>query len=141
MSGLSRATLIGLRAGALIAAELSKRKPAQVNRLVAWEPPSTGSEVVDWAHHAPTAECSAFPLSASLESGLMAFGAMPIGTAPSEVMVLCSRPIGLAWPVDKAAETVMLPEDGPRCWTEDRDHGAGAVPIPVLARITEWVRS
>jgi pimeloyl-ACP methyl ester carboxylesterase len=139
LAGLRKASLVGLRMGALVAAELSARRPDAVDRQVLWAPPATGGDVVGWARSGHPDEVAAFPVGPRLEDELDSVRPGSLTTPGVPALVLTSEADEVPSRLFADAEQAWLPTDEPPCWVEDRDFGAGAVPVPLLDRITEWL--
>ena len=139
VSGVRRVSLVGLRLGGLVASALAARRSAEVDRVVLWAPPADGTEAVGWARSAPGREGDAFPVAAGLEEELRGADLNGLQGHAGPVLVLAGS--GFTLPDGVPAEVLPLPPEEPPCWVEDRDHGAGAVPIPWIDRITRWLAS
>lgn len=136
MANVRKVSLLGLRMGALLAAELAERRRDAVDRLVLWAPPSGGREVAAWARSGPQGEVAAFPMGGPLEEQLSA-RRLPKPSVPT--LALLSEPGQLTDELPLDAERLPLPSEEPRCWVEDRDFGAGAVPADLVDRVTTWL--
>ena len=139
LAGLRTASVVGLRMGALVAAVLGDRRPGEVDRQVLWSPPRGGSDVVAWSRSGHPDEVAGFPVTEALEQELAGvdMGSLRPGRVPT--LVLEAGPHTAEPPLIPEAEREVLPPDEPPCWVEDRDHGAGAVPVALLDRIVRWI--
>ena len=95
--------------------------------------------MVEWARSGHPDEVAAFPVGARLEGELDAVRLEDLATRRLPSLLLAPEADEVAARLPPEVEGVRLPADEPRCWVEDRDFGAGAVPAPLLARITEWL--
>lgn len=139
MSAASRVTVVGLRLGGLVAMQLARRRPREVDRLVLWEPARSGREFIDWVESRPMDENGAFPVTDQFSREIGAMGADALGGFGGSVLGIARDGLGMAAPAARALTEVTPPADSPICWVEDRDHGAGAVPVAVLDDILDWL--
>lgn len=139
LAGLRKLTVVGLRMGALVAAAVANERPDAVDRKVLWAPPTSGSEVVRWARSGHEGEAEAFPVGSRLESQLDPVDVSAFSPGGPSSLVFVVDPAGKESEAFQGAEVVPLPPKDPRCWLQDRDHGAGAVPIGVLDQIVKWI--
>lgn len=141
IAGVDRLHLVGLRHGCRLALAAAANHRSIVGRIVLWDP-------------AP------LPVSATQvgrSSG--ANGDAPsLETPPAVLHALAQeRPALAEWMQDRSLRVLSngasLPEDlraargdllegepeGPPCWVEERNFGAGAVPTALLALVTAWL--
>lgn len=139
MSGAFHVTVVGLRLGGLLAMSLAARRPREVDRLVLWEAARSGAEFVQWLDHAPHNEKGAFPVTPTFQTEILEFSGHDLSTFRGRVLSIASEPLGLSVPQAASFEEAAPPPGSPVCWIEDRDHGAGAVPVDQLNRIVRWL--
>ena len=139
VSGVRRVSLVGLRLGGLVAAALTARRSAEVDRVVLWAPPRDGTEAVAWARSAPGGEGDAFPVRAGFEEEIREADLGGLEGHAGPVLFLAGS--GFTAPDVVDIELLPLPPEESPCWVEDRDHGAGAVPIAWIDRISRWLAS
>jgi len=142
-AGVSRVSLVGLRLGARIAQLLAARLPGVVDRLVLWDPVDPAVDADTAVDGGSQPESGDLP---SLHTSPAALAALPDATRSAaarsalakQAFVLLST--GYPVPPDVGAagpsSVEMLP-DTPRCWVEERDFGAGAIPLVALRRTVE----
>ncbi len=139
-AGVRKATLIGLRLGGLLAGELCSLRGRDIEQVVLWEAPHTGQEFMASASEMPRVEATAFPVpdgfrtrvqSMSLDESLANFR--------GRILNVSNRALSNT-SADAHRRRQLSPgsEDQP-CWSEDRDHGVGRVPVELLDRIIEEV--
>lgn len=157
MSDARRVGLVGLRLGATLAAQAAARRRKEVDALLLWDPVVRGAAYADelWgmfgdrgvAQRPPGAwEVDGFPLAGAMAEQIEALDLRPgVATWPARTAVVWS-----AEPPDEAdfmqalqarepPVTVERLAATPPPWLEDRDLGAGAVPVAVLQRIVHWM--
>ncbi len=165
-AGASRVTVAGLRLGATLAAIAAARQVAGIDGLVLWDPVVSGSsylrELMATAAWTPAGlvppparpkqaggghEILGFPLTARMEIALRQVELAPLmpelparllalstGALPEAALLqhaLDARPAGAA----AIEEFACLP-----AWLEDRNTGAGAIPLPAMQRIVQWMQ-
>lgn len=142
-------TLVGLRAGALVAA-LSARDVAQVDKLVLWDPVSDGGEYVEEQIRVGESmgsggdmEARGFLFTRSLQHELQSSSLTDAETFPSRVLIVTSadtsRHRRLHEHVRSRGSEVefdFLASAPP--WEERADLGVGALPADAVNRIAEW---
>ena len=157
MSDARRVGLIGLRLGATLAAQVAARRRKEVDTLLLWDPVVRGTAYVDelWRmfgargvarRPAGAWEVDGFPLAGAMADQVEALDLRPgVAAWPARTAVVWS-----AEPPDEPdfvqalqardpPVTVEHLEATPPPWLEDRDLGAGAVPVAVLQRIVQWM--
>ncbi|MEO8152050.1 MAG: alpha/beta fold hydrolase [Rhizobacter sp.] len=157
-AGLNRVGLLGLRLGAALAAQAATRRRKDVDALVLWDPVVSGADYVDelrssdeFALARPPAaggglEVLGFPLTDSLSRELKTIDLMKdIALWPARSLVTVSTTLPSHAALRQAIEAApggprsMEAIDSLPAWLEDRDTGAGAVPVKVLQRIVQWL--
>jgi len=134
IAGAAKVALIGLRAGAHIAASVAARSPADVEALVLWDPLVAGAPVDPVEE--PTSRAS---------GDLRASAAQVFGTLPSRSLILVTQRLAVdeervrgEWERGVGALPVeFVPSPCP--WVEAVTN-SGALPVPVIRRIDEWLR-
>jgi len=142
VSGKSAITLIGLRLGAFIAADVAMRHPGSIKDLVLWEAPARGSDFLkDWTGRstppASDLDVKGFHLPTQVSSEIHELDLARYWEVPCRVAF--TRTLG-----PKPVASPPLPEEGslneapgPLCWREEQDFGAGAVPKETLSLIVQ----
>lgn len=141
LAGVDRVHLVGLRHGCRVALTAAASERSLVGRIVLWDP-------------AP------LPSLATLNVGKSGreVDAPSLETPPAVLDALTrERPATADWMEDRTLRVlssgVSLPDDllgaggdilqgepeGPPCWVEEGDFGAGAVPTALLGRIVAWL--
>jgi pimeloyl-ACP methyl ester carboxylesterase len=162
-SGASRVTLLGLRLGGALAARVAVRRPRDVEALVLWDPVISGRQYLEELHALEASVAAAtpvpragesggghevlgFPLTRKLAAEIEAFDLLALeAKLPSRTLILMSSPSPLY--DDLASALARRPENAPTieylscapAWLEDRDTGAGAIPVKALQRIIQWL--
>lgn len=124
-TGIERLTLVGLRFGACLAADVSAERAAEVEALVLWDPLTSGDPASAGA--------------AEREEAPGGFAAIDLASAARE---LPSRTLVLATREDKAEAYGSLAVEHVASappWIEERMQ-TGAIPVNVLQRIVHWLR-
>jgi uncharacterized protein len=164
-SGATRVALIGLRLGATLAAEAAGRRRRHVNGLVLWDPVLVGQEYLNElmqtisirpsgpvtppprrAEAGGGHEVLGFPLTNAIADELRTLTLSSlIPAAPARTLVLLSNderpsPGELRAALQDRADAPDVVERiaSLPAWLEDRDSGAGAVPVRMLQRIVQW---
>lgn len=153
VAAVTRCTLVGLRAGAAIAAQAANRVH-QVDRVVLWDPVTDGEE------YAASMLADATPLPGNHGGGLNVRGFLfsrglieeiariDVSTytlASPEVLIVISedrpRHHELARHLsDRGRNVSFFVHEGPRSWTEMGWSGVGAIPAPLLEQVVTWHR-
>ena len=158
MAGLNRVSLLGLRLGATLAAQAAAQRRKDVDAVVLWDPVVSGRDYL--AELCETDE-QVLPRAAQAGGGLELLGfpmidaltrqvaaldlASHVAGLPARSVVVVSAPLpshtGLRAALQQAGDGRIFLEAvaGLPAWLEDRDSGAGAVPVRVLQRIVEWL--
>lgn len=150
LSGHGPVSLVGLRLGALVAGLAATQGDARVERAVLWEPPSRGSDHLAelLGESAPdhgigaaeSVEIGGFPLTSDLCGELEAAALQDLSMKRGSVMVVTSSPPEVAQASWISGENVTVEvTDAIPCWVEESHFGAGAVPVHLLRRLTEWL--
>lgn len=156
-ASLSRVSLLGLRLGATLAAQVAARRRKDVEALVLWDPVVSGSEHLAElrrtdAQAVPRPEAAGgglevlgFPLTDALAREIEALDLVQLAAAlPARTFAALSQALPSHAALEAAPQSgggklaVELIESQP-AWLEDRSSGAGAVPVKVLQRIVEWL--
>lgn len=134
ISGSQRFVLIGLRAGAAIAAEVAARRPRGIEHVILWDPPVVTTEIARARDPAPPAytDIPDARLRAELD-------ALTVRTAASgrvrTTLALSDGTVEVPEPLQAAVSEVLSVPGSPTCWVEELDFGAGAVPTALLDRL------
>jgi pimeloyl-ACP methyl ester carboxylesterase len=151
-AGSTRVAVLGLRLGSYVAAAAAARRASQVDRVVLWEPMFSGSEHLRdlLAQYESTGRAQSngilnlggFPLPTRFREELT--GASLSGLPGSAARVLVVHSASASPPSAHAAtlaggELTIVGVEAPPCWVEEREFGAGAVPVNLLRRVTEWL--
>lgn len=127
MAGTSAVTLIGLRAGANVAASVASRRPRDVAALLLWDPLVAGAQ-----------EAGEDPLAARLLRDIVAVDLRAALTTMSDralVLVTAGGRDGLAGEAAAMGEFIRAP-----CpWVESATT-SGALPVQVFRRIETWLQ-
>jgi pimeloyl-ACP methyl ester carboxylesterase len=158
-------SLVGLRLGATLAANVAVRLGAAVNSLVLWDPVVSGSEYLAEVHHSARKgwlpkpppvrpadqggghEILGFPLTGSLAAAVKRIDLAAIAPAlPRRTLTVVSQPLRSHKSLERAFRQRPAPLaieyiDSPPGWIEWPIHHplSGAVPVKILQRIVEWV--
>lgn len=161
-SGAPSVTLVGLRLGAALAARVAARRTSDVEAIVLWDPIVSGVQYlqelrataasIDPSQHLPRSsesggghEILGFPLTAAQTADIATLDLRPqIAGLPARMLVLVSQ---LSAAHDEFAVAVRGRSDHSTfehiaslpAWLEDRDTGAGAIPVKSLQRIVTWL--
>lgn len=157
MSAATRVTVVGLRLGATLAATLFRKRRKDVEALVLWDPIVSGARYVDHLYAAGQPirrrspqigggiEVLGFPLTDVMERDMRAIDLVSLVPAlPARTLVLISEPAVPGGELERALQShpagPLLVRSIPAqpAW-ESRDFGPGAVPVPLLKNIVEWL--
>lgn len=157
LSGVSRLTVVGLRFGATLAARLFRKPRKDVEALVLWDPIVSGAHYVDalvTGHSARLrssedgggVEVHGFRLTDDMERGMRAVDLISlVPNLPARTLVVISETGAPAGAFEQALQSHPA---GPLpvrsipaqpAWLEEGDFGPGAVPVPLLRSIVEWL--
>jgi pimeloyl-ACP methyl ester carboxylesterase len=153
IAAATRVTLIGLRLGATIAAQVAARHAGDVDALVLWDPVLSGSGYPPGAATAATGadqtvEFQGFPLTATMRREMRSIELGPLLAAPATRSLLAitdRHPLHstlLAVPARPGAGSLAIEfvtDVHPWVWRGPPDF-AGAVPVRVIERIVGWLR-
>jgi pimeloyl-ACP methyl ester carboxylesterase len=163
-TGFERVTLLGLRLGGTLAAEVAVKSPQLVESLVLWDPIVSGSEYMAELLEQPTRleiergrvqprknadgsgwEVRGFPLTEQLADDIETIDLVPlVGELPRKTLILSSQQLpshalllaAFKWHNHPG----MLEEiEAAPAWLEERNLGAGAIPVKLLHRIVSWL--
>jgi len=165
-SGAHRVTMAGLRLGATLAAIAAARQTADIDGLVLWDPVVSGSsylrELMTTAAWTPVGlvppparpiqaggghEILGFPLTTRTQMALRQVELAPLmPELPSRLLALATGALPEAALLQRALDSrrsgpVVIEEVA--ClpaWIEDRNTGAGAIPLPAMQRIVQWMQ-
>jgi pimeloyl-ACP methyl ester carboxylesterase len=147
-TGVARVGLVGLRLGATLAAGVAARRRADVDRLVLWDPVVRGDEYADELSRAAsdgvgddgTTEVLGFLLTKRMAAEIRAVDLIALAPAlPDRTFVIASEPLASHGALRAALGRREFEEiASPPAWLEDRSTGVGAIPVPVLRRISQW---
>jgi pimeloyl-ACP methyl ester carboxylesterase len=165
MSQASRVTIIGLRMGATLAAEIAANRGRAVENLVLWDPVVAGSDYIKDLHDQADAfvrrkgikreprrsgqgggrEVLGFCLTEALESEIRALDLervvprLPKRTLIIETQVASGR-TSLDEIMTRAERLDVHRErmESSRPWLEDLSDTAGAIPVNVIEQIVTW---
>jgi uncharacterized protein len=165
-AGATRISLIGLRLGATLAANVAVRVGAEINSLVLWDPVVSGVEYLaevqraartGWlrprsglvapAHQRRGHEAMGLRLTETDAAALRRIDLAAVAPAlPDRTLLVASQPLGSHASFQRALDQRQPPLaiehiDSPPGWIEwPVDHPlAGTVPVKVLQRIVEWL--
>ncbi|MBX3611479.1 MAG: alpha/beta hydrolase [Hydrogenophaga sp.] len=155
-AGVQRVTLVGLRLGAVLAAQAAAARRRDIDGLVLWDPVVHGATYLRelQALHAQTLHARAlsgqegellgFPVSEGLLQDMAGMDLLEqVAKWPSRMLVLSSGPMEEGPALTEALRSAGR-EDAVECldvqaaWLEDRHSGAGAVPVKLLRRVVDW---
>ncbi len=163
-SAVTRVSLVGLRIGAALAANVAARRARDVDALVLWDPVVSGADYIAELNQSDRArgrfrsppsrgsaagggrEMLGFPLTDQFEADIRAID-LParLAAVRARTAVIVSQPI----PSHAALRSVFEGQDarsrtferveGEAAWISDPLFGAGAVPVNLLQRIVSWL--
>jgi pimeloyl-ACP methyl ester carboxylesterase len=160
--GDAHVTLIGLRLGANIAATVAARRSKDIDALVLWDPIVSGAEYLRElgvaiqtepdapdarsAERAASLEVQGFPLTPSMLRELQSIELNTVISAPPvrSLMLVTQRTpshgsLGASRTAAGGAASLTLEYMTAECpWAESATI-SGAVPVPVIQRIVEWL--
>jgi pimeloyl-ACP methyl ester carboxylesterase len=165
MTGARSVGLVGLRLGAALASMAAVDLPRTVGSAVLWDPVVSGRDYLQqlldaeiWTPHGMTKplprpaaaggghEVLGFPMTAAMANEMVAVELLPlISRLPAKTLAIISGPdpslSSLRTALHEAAPVPRQLADvpSPPAWLEDKDSGAGAVPVAVLQRIVQWL--
>jgi uncharacterized protein len=149
-TGETRVSLVGLRLGAMLAAQVAAQRPQQIERLVLWDPIIDGRaylhEIAPDPVQPSTAvathgqrEVAGFALTERLTQELQTANlAASLADFTAQVLVLVSKAAAL----DRHSCSLPAVEeiDSPPVWHPERGLGVGAIPVALVSRIVEWLQ-
>jgi uncharacterized protein len=162
-SGATRVALLGLRLGGALAARVAARRPRDVEALVLWDPVLSGKQYMQELHAmeasiamtrplqrvsatGPGHEILGFQMTTSMAAEIETLDLLAMVTGLNmRTMTLSSRPSPfyneLAAAVQRQPAKFQTVEhlSCPAAWLEDRDTGAGAIPVKLMQRAVEWL--
>jgi pimeloyl-ACP methyl ester carboxylesterase len=162
-SGAPQVALLGLRLGGALAARVAAKRQRDVEALVLWDPVVSGQQYLKELHDMEASVQSALPVQRAGESGggheihgfslttalaaeIDAFDLLSlVAGLPTRTLTLFSRSASS----NETLATALQRRPGnspaiertscPPAWLEDRDTGAGAIPVKSLQRIVQWL--
>jgi alpha/beta superfamily hydrolase len=125
MTGAARMSLIGLRFGANLAAEVAARAPETINSLALWEPLADSDEVIA---QAPDNDATALIRFLARQS---------VGNLPARTLVLMTskEPTSAAW---ETVDVKYVPSPSP--WL-DGFFEPTVIPVDALGYIVKWLQA
>lgn len=154
-AGVSRVALIGLRLGAYVAAVTASRATDTVDRLVLWDPVVDGADYLtqlqasrrspDAGHgledvNSGVEEVSGYPLPAAFQNALRGARLAELPGRDLPTLVALSAGDAQASLRELGARSLeVVVHESPGCWLEERDFGAGAIPVELLKAIGAWL--
>jgi uncharacterized protein len=144
---VSRVTVVGLRFGGLVAGQLAARRAREIDQVVFWDPPPTGRAYLDELSLRAAVpvealqQLSGFEIAPAFHGELLqaSLDGLP-GTRARALLATSAGAIDARTGSLLKARTVdTLAIESLRCWEEERDFGAGAVPVELCKGIAEWV--
>lgn len=144
-SAAKSVALVGLRLGANVAAAAAPTRP-EVDRVVLWEPLTSGSdyvrELVERLDQSPgwDPEVAGFPFPDQFQDEVLRMSLR--GLPGSKCRVLVARgtePQPNELDGIEGAEVAVSVVPSPGCWVEENDFGAGAVPVEMLRSVIKWL--
>jgi pimeloyl-ACP methyl ester carboxylesterase len=163
-AGVVRVALLGLRLGGALAARVAAQHPDLIDRLVLWDPVVTGPEYLHelvqmpsplemergrvLPHRADNAgewEVRGFPLSVQLANAIETIDLVElVASLPEKTLILTSQRQSSHARVQAALAAhnhpaIMEEIDAAPAWLEERNLGAGAIPVKLLHRIVDWL--
>jgi uncharacterized protein len=164
-TGATQISLVGLRLGATLAANVAVRLGAAVNSLVLWDPVVSGSEYLTEIHHSARTgwlpksatarpadqggghEIMGFPLTESVAAAIKRIDLAAIALAlPDRTLTVVSQHLRSHESLQRALGQRPAPLtieyiDSPPGWIEWPIHHplAGTIPVKVLQRIVVWM--
>ena len=150
----TQVTLVGLRLGATLAAQVAVKRRKDVERLVLWDPVGNGADYLrELEACSPNGDADedgrdllGFTVTKSMARDLGTLDlAASVPSLPARTLTVVSdaAPVQPSWAA--ALEQCGAPPieriAGEPAWLEHRDSGAGAIPVQVLQRIAEWIAS
>ena len=144
-----RVTLVGLRAGALIAAHAARASPA-VDRLVLWDPVTDGKayavdEILSGTPVGSSGdvETRGFVFSKTIQRELAQASLTALDRFPANVLILVREDSDEFRQLETHVRTAGAAVDfeyaeSPPSWTEMADLGVGALPAEALRCMAAW---
>ncbi|WP_018952655.1 alpha/beta fold hydrolase [Thioalkalivibrio sulfidiphilus] len=145
-ASVAKVTVVGLRLGGLVAGQLAARRAREIDQVVFWDAPPTGRaylEELSARASIPVEDFrqqSGYEISPTFRDELLSASLDGLPGTRAKVLVASSAasvdpaPLGL-----KAKSVDALAVESLNCWEEERDFGAGAVPVELCKGIAAWV--
>jgi uncharacterized protein len=163
-SGATRVALAGLRLGATLAASVAAEHPELIDSLVLWDPVISGPEYLSELLQKPSAfevkrgsvlprriedgsgwEVRGFLLTQGLADEIAKIDLVQlVGKFPEKSLILASQP----QPSHALLQSALASHNRPAsmesieaapAWLEERNLGAGAIPVKLLHRVVDWL--
>lgn len=163
-TGFERVVLLGLRLGGTLAANVAVKHPELVESLVLWDPIVTGSEFLNELLEKPSRlemergrvlprqrddgsgwEVRGFPLTEQLAGDIELIDMVKlVGELPKKTFILSSHRVPSHAKIQSALAAhnhpaIMEEIEAAHAWIEERNLGAGAIPVKLLHRIVGWL--
>jgi pimeloyl-ACP methyl ester carboxylesterase len=154
-AGVSRVSLIGLRLGALLAAQVAAAGQSTVDRLVLWDPVVSGPRYLEEIEQVADLEgapstpndghsVQGFPFAAALSSEIRSADLVQTMAGYSGLTVVVASATATLDPRLRTLQSSRPPEsfiidevDSPPVWHPQRGLGVGAIPVELVTRIVD----
>jgi pimeloyl-ACP methyl ester carboxylesterase len=159
-AGSDRVSLVGLRLGGALAAQVAASRPDDVKELVLWDPVVSGAAYVDELRRAAangasvrpgegtTVNVNGFPLTPAVATELAGVNLANVADRlPSRTLVVSSDASRAEEPAFREFRNALTHResssveiiDAPPAWVEYRGSGTALMPVSILQRITQWL--
>lgn len=139
-SGIDRASLVGLRLGASLAAEVASRSASGIDGLMLWDPVVSGQAYLRSLEKiASGMEVDGFELTEAMAADIRRIDLQPlVSRLPARTAVMTTVQDSLSQLEGMPASRQYI--EDVCAWQQDRQLGAGAIPVRALNHIVEWLR-